>query len=326
MVRLVALLCALSVGSSSCAGQLDAPSGRTRWDAGHHILYYGFGALNRGGLTIQSYVPDSGRQREIDVLASFPGARRATVLDVGSGPNKTTVVSVILGYESVTRRYLLLFYDAAGTLRSVWNTAPYSVVAVASAGDGRMFVLQKRTDSASGVSSYPLLRVYDSDGNVIDAFLSSRIFRQGGHALDPNSAAPRGEPRMMLRDEKVYVYAPFTREVIICTSGGALIRRRELTRSVQIIAGDEKVGFLGINQLAFVDDQHVLLELGNDSLSADTDLARRLYLLDILSGSYRVITRTPGAKLLASENDKALLLNPAASEVPSILSINLASK
>jgi hypothetical protein len=238
-----------------------------RWDAAHGVLFLGKNVmLRRTGRLLRSY-RENGSQRgaDIDLFKDFPDLQEASVDDFAAGPAGTTLIVAELIYSARLVKHSLLTYDSAGALRAVVDIAPYSAEAITTDEQGNIFVLGEREDAREGDPPYPLLIKYDPSGNILGRAIYSNVFKDGSDAIQFFGFLGPGEgmvsASVMLQGGNLYVYAPDQNEVLICAVDGKIVRRAKLDDVLSNVARADKVHRAAIADVAFLDENHVVLYL-----------------------------------------------------------------
>jgi hypothetical protein len=281
-----------------------------KWDRAHQVLFFGLGVLHRG-LPIRSYFNSMQRGSDIDVFKDFPGVQRVLVFDAAAGPDEITVLSVNLNYPGNVIRRLLLTYDGGASLRSIWDTEPYEALAITTDEMGDVFSLGPLLGSQRS-KPYPLVNEYDANGNVVKQLLYSNVFHEGPQAVDPGVGDDAIYPSLSVRGDKLYLYAPVEREVLICTVAGAIVTREGLAATVQAIVKEDKVESAGITNVAFVDDAHIALQI-EEHPTADIVTQPKVYIVNLSTKAYSLMDRPQDGQFIGiTNNGEVLMLDPSA--------------
>ncbi|MGA9391923.1 MAG: hypothetical protein WBV69_15930 [Candidatus Sulfotelmatobacter sp.] len=289
-----------------------------RWDPTHGVLFFRRSfLLQKTSPPLRSYYEDgSQRGAEIDLFKDFPDAEKASVSDFAAGPAGTTVIASELIYDRGHGKNVILTYDWTGNLLRA--LAIDSAEAITTDEQGDIYVLGQGNDPNPGNPPNPLLVEFDPSGRVIGRFLDSSTFKTGSDAIE--DFGPGDEmvsASVMVSDEKLYIYAPSERQVLVCSLDGRILRRAALEDVGVKIARADKVNRAAISDVAFVDENHVALYLTEhvdpeEPHSLDySNMHTAIYLIDLTAKSFRLILRgEPGTNpaFLGTKGNQLLTL------------------
>jgi hypothetical protein len=227
-------------------------------DGASNILFFGRGVLSPTSPPIRAYTPEGLRRgTDISIFGSISGIQKALVDDIASGPNDSTLVAAVLIYPGEHNTvHALLTFDAGGRLRKVWDTFPYYINAVTADEAGNVFALANRLDHPK--AAYPLVIEYSAEGAVLNQFLPSSLFAHGAEAIDGIKLA---EASIVLRDNKLLIYAPVEQEIIVCKLNGDVVRRAKVDSVLSRVAQDAGLGKAYVRQIIFTDESHVVMDV-----------------------------------------------------------------
>lgn len=271
-----------------------------RWDTAHGILFMGRNlVLQKTSPPLRAYNEDGLRYgSDINLFKDFPDVEKVVVDDFAAAPAGATLIAATLIYGRRSVKQVLLTYDTAGELRQVVDTAPYSAEAITSDDQGNVYLLGERTDERETDPPYPLLIKYDSSGNIVGRAIDSDIFKSGSSAIEdfgPGYEIVRAS--VMVNDGKLYLYAPSERQVLVCSQEGKILRRAALENVAGKIASADGVSRAAISEVAFVDENHVVLYLteyirpGEPGVEDYTNMHTAIYLVDLTTKSFKLILR-----------------------------------
>jgi hypothetical protein len=167
----------------------------------------------------------------IFILRDFRDAKFADIWAAAATPEGGIVVSVVLGFGPRPNpkdqlkpfpalKSLLLTYGADGSLKKVWNMAPYQHQALAIDAQNNVFALGTRD---AGPEGFPMLIKYSPSGEVLGEYVPSRMFAKGQKALDGDRL--NGSAELFLRNQQLVLWVPSTREAFVFLLNGQLQRK-----------------------------------------------------------------------------------------------------
>ena len=204
---------------------------QAKWDPARENLVV-FRNVSSSDLPSARIFQSNGQSTPIFILRDFRGASFADIWASALTPDGGAVFSVVLGFgERPTpktisskpvpeAKVLLLSYGADGALKKLWNVAPYLHQALAVDGLGNVYALGTRD---AGPEGFPMLIKYSKSGDVLGEFFPSKIFANGGKALDPSSL--NGNTALFVRNGQLALWVPSTREVFKLSLKGELQRK-----------------------------------------------------------------------------------------------------
>jgi hypothetical protein len=289
-----------------------------RWDPTHGVLFFRRNfLLQKTSPPLRSYYEDgSQRGAEINLFKDFPDAEKASVSDFAAGPAGTTVVAAVLIYDRRHVKNTILTYDSSGTLRTAFDIDGAEAITTDEQGD--IYVLGEGNDSSPGSPPNPLLVKFDPSGRVIGRFLDSSTFKTGSDAIeDFGPGVELVSASVMVKDGKLYAYAPSERQVLICSLDGKILSRAGLKDVATTIGRSEKVHRAAISDVAFVDENHVAVYLTEhvDPEEPQTvdypNMHTAVYLVDLTTKQFELILRgEPGINpaFIGTKGNKLLTL------------------
>ena len=205
------------------------PDASPLFDSVRNVVFFGYGTLQAGGPALRAYTNGHQRGGDIDLFKDFPGLQYAVVNSFAAGPADTSMLAAVLGYGNKVVRHVLLSFGDRGQLLKIWDTDPYYTYALAIDADGDVYTLAVRTDvNDKNGPDYPVLIRYRPDGRVAQKSLPKSIFR-GSTAQAITPAGGTILPVLRVKDDRVYVFAPLTREVVMGTKKGGAWERYQLS-------------------------------------------------------------------------------------------------
>jgi hypothetical protein len=284
------------------------------WDGAHGVVFFGGGLLKPTSLPIRSYSTDGSLAgSDINIFNDFPGVSQANLADMAVADSEKRILSVILGYDSGQRKYAILTYDSAGSLVSIWDTAPYFAWAVAGGDKGNVFAFEEKTGEMDHAKPYPMIAEYNSSGGLVRQFLYSSAFQNGSNAIDADYNQDSADPALMYRDGKLYIYAAGSNEVLICESDGRITRRTALNdvRQKLSAAASSKAEArqVGVTQVTFVDENHVLMTVYDRIPAKNVVFApQRTYLVNLTTRENRLVQGLPNGTVLGVKDGQTVAL------------------
>lgn len=253
--RLTGIAVFMVIVALTCAAQdiTDEPSRPMVWDGTHGVAFFGTGGVSPSNLPIRSYTADgTKRTSDINIFKDFPGLQQVVVDDAGAGPDDVTVIAAVLNFGESKLRHVILTYTRSGELAKVWDTAPYYPDAVAVDSDGSVYALADRLDVGTD-SVHPLLIHYSADGKVIQQGLPSSKLAGGGMSVDSTiePGANYSRPVLTIQHDRLLIYAPTSREIVICDRSGEVSRVIPLAPILEQVAKEDGVDRIGIAGIGF---------------------------------------------------------------------------
>jgi hypothetical protein len=290
-----------------------------RWDAGHGVVFFGKGLLRKDNRPIHSYADGIPRGPGIDLFKDFPHARTIIVDDFAASSDGSSLIAAVLNFGGSNLRHVILRYDSAGKLLSELDTEPYYAQAIATDEMGDIFTLgNKLKESKNDVQPYPLMIVYDSEGHVVHQGLLSSEFKKGSRAVNQSEDAV--DPSLMVRDGKVFIYAPLESEVLICSKDSTILRRMPLDGILAKIRKTEGFARVTLKNVAFVDENRVVLEIvghtapGKPLVQNSAEMHPAAYILNLNTGRFSLALRgqMPDWNFLGVKDHQLLMLSVGA--------------
>src|SRR5262249_23612778 len=139
-------------------------------------------------------------------LKDLPEVRYIDIWSASAAPNGGIVIAGILGYagreaKPVPVKSVILTYDGSGTLKKMWDVAPYHHHHLAVDHQGNVFAIGDRDDVEG---AYPLLTKYSNEGKVVVQALPSSLFSLGD--VEIGSGSPNGESQIFVKGDQLYVW------------------------------------------------------------------------------------------------------------------------
>jgi len=236
-----------------------------RWDGTHGVVFFGKGLTRKDARPIRGYLDGVQRGAPIDIFKDFPQFRQAVVDDFAAGSDGITHIAVVL-ISGRNLRHVILTYDSSGKLVSALDTEPYYAQAIATDESGNIFTLgNKLNETKTDRKPYPLLVIYDAAGHIAGEGLYSNVFKEGSRAV--NQSVDNVDPSLMVRDGKVFIFAPMENEILVCLKDGTIVRRMGLGLVLEKIRQSERMKRVSMENVAFVDENRVVLDVIGHSAS-----------------------------------------------------------
>jgi len=158
-------------------------------------------------------------------------------------------------------REAVLTYDSSGQLLKARNPAPQNADAIAySKDDDAVFVLGDRNlPDGPYTPNYPLLIEYARDGHVLKIMVQAATL-QDPHASFHNSSGV-GQPLLRVTKDRIYLYAPTNREVVICDRDGVVLAYRNFSDAIERISTEDGHHLEQVHQMDFAENGDLVLEL-----------------------------------------------------------------
>ncbi len=262
------------------AQALDSPPvGLPHWDATNQVLFFGGGV--QGPFFVRGYVDAHRRGADINMFKDFPGLQQAIVDSVTAGPDNATLIAATLNFGGRDIRMSVLTYDSSAGLVKSWASAPQYAEAIAySKDDDAIFVLGDRdVPNGSNVSDYPLVVEYSRDGRVLKGMVPVSTLKNSGNSFDQGGEI--GQPALRITKDRIYLYAPRNREVVMCDRNGVVLAYRSISDIVEKISTEDGYHLNQIHQVDFSGDGNIVLEL---LLSNNKDYSLDVFQLNIKTG------------------------------------------
>lgn len=269
-----------------------------RWDPTYGVLFFRRNfLLEKSSPPLRSYNEDgSQRGADINLFKDFPSAEKAGVNDFAAGPAGTTLIAATINYGLRHIKNVILTYDSTGNLRTAIDV--HDVEAITTDEQGNLYVLGEGNDPGPSKPPNPLLVEFDPTGRVIGRFLDSSTFKTGSDALDDFGPADEMvNASVMVSDGKLFIYAPSERQFLMCSPDGKILRRSWLEDVAMKIGQADKVNRAAISDVAFVDDNHVVLSV-TEHVEPEApnvrDYSNRhtaVYLVDLATEKFNLIVR-----------------------------------
>lgn len=323
-VAVVLLAIAIALHNPSAVAQSLSPTGLPEWDSTNQVLFFSSSAP---GSVVRAYVDSRQRGADIDIFKDFPGLQQAYADTITAGPDGSTLIYATLEFGNRNVRGLILTYDSAGQLVKSWDPAPQYVEAITySEDDDAVFVLGGR-DLPPGpyAHSYPLLTEYGRDGHAVKTMVPASLLRDREDSL--NSSGQNGQPLLKVTKDRIYLYAPTNREVVMCDRDGIVLAYRSFRDSIEKIATEDGYHLIQTHQMDFAENGDLVAELllWNDDnntslmevvrLSANTGEAVSVHKASN-SGRLWFVGMKKGDQYLYLESGQNLYIQSAAGQEP----------
>ena len=264
---LLMLVCSVSVGLIGQSAPMipdEAGYRPFRYDSAHQTIFFGYGVLTKSSKPIRAFNLDGvERGSAINVFKDFPNLDYVVVDDLAAGPDGKTVIAAVLNFGSKRLKHAILTYSSSGELLELWDTEPYYDHGIATDDAGNVFALGNRLDQSLTVKTpYPLLIEYGPSGQVLHESLSSALFKNGPSAINEAQMPPN--PILMVRDDRVLIYAPTEAEFLVCSRDGAIIRRFSLAGVLKDITVADQVKSVEIRNIILGDENRLVFDLMED--------------------------------------------------------------
>jgi hypothetical protein len=206
------------------------------WDGGVERLVLQRDVRDANSAAVKT-VDQSGKVVGIYPVRDFPGSDHADVWAVTPGANGDVILAAIIGYGPASQaptpvKSLVLTYDSAGTLRSVWDVSPYHHHLLAADAAGNVFALG---DADTKDDDYPLLIKYSPQGEVLKEFLPAGSFAAKDGVIGDFSS-DHGNSQMYIRGDRLYLYIAVTQEWMVFSLDGVILSRVSLAPAFTQIA------------------------------------------------------------------------------------------
>jgi hypothetical protein len=263
-VALLLLAIAITLYNPPAVAQSLSPTGWPEWDSTNEVLFFSSSAP---GSVVRAYVDSRQRGADIDIFKDFPGLQQAYADSITAGPDGSTLIHATLEFGNRNVRELILTYDSAGQLVKSWDPAPQYVEAIAySKDDDAVFVLGGR-DLPPGpyAHNYPLLIEYNRDGRALKTMAPASLLRDREDSL--NSSSQNGQPLLKVTKDRIYLYAPTNREVVMCDRDGIVLAYRSFSESIEKISTEDGYHLVQTHKMDFAENGDLVAELllWNDS-------------------------------------------------------------
>ena len=258
LVALPLLVIVTTLYNPPAVAQSLSPTGLPDWDSTNQVLFFSSSAP---GSLVRGYVDSRQRGADIDMFKDFPGLQEAYADSITAGPEGSTLIYAILEFGNHKVRELILTYDSAGQLVKSWDPAPQYVEAIAyGKDDDAVFVLGGR-DLPPGpyAHSYPLLIEYGRDGHAVKTMVPASLLRDREDSL--NSSSQNGQPLLKVTKDRIYLYAPTNREVVMCDRDGIVLAYRSFSESIEKISTEDGFHLVQTHQMDFAENGDLVAEL-----------------------------------------------------------------
>jgi hypothetical protein len=294
LLAVATLLC----GTPSRAQSVDLSW--THWDSSNRVL---FAEPKGDGLVFRAY-PGSPSQN-IDIFRDFAGLQAVYIDSVTAGPDGETLISAILSTRDQQTKFPILTYSDSGELLNKWEPAQQSPDVIRyTSDDDAVFVLGD-SDVPDGVKHYPLLVEYSPDGRILKKLIPASTMKDGGQSLSGSGAD--GQPALRVTKDKIYLYAPKNREVVICDRSGQVLTSRSISDTVDKLSSANGFYIEQTHRVDFTEDGDIVLELllgNNDTHSYQMDIIR----VDAKTGHATMVRQASNGRLwfIGMNNDQYL--------------------
>src|SRR5262249_42206340 len=151
---------------------------------------------------------------------------------------------------------LVLTYGPDGSLKKVWNVAPYEHQSLAVDPSGNVFALGERD---AGPEGFPMLIKYSPSGTILGEYVSSKMFAKGVRALDGSPV--NGPSTLLLRNRQLLLWVSSIREAFRLSLSGDLKRKIAVGPALDRLAAENGFAQATIAQLALDDAGGLLIPM-----------------------------------------------------------------
>ena len=298
------LVCAAMVQGQSIP--LTETKALSRWDGGNGVVFFGLGFRKPEFGPIRGYAKGQQRGSDIDLFSDFPGLDHAVVDDITGGPNESTYIVALLNFGQRQMRQVIFAYDRAGKLTRVLDTAPHFPMAITVDEDGALYVLGSRIGS-NGVGkepAYPLIVKYTAEGKVSAEFLPSNTFKDGAEAIDHVDLI---NASLVKRGDRLFIYAPAGREILVCDLDGKILRRTNLNETFAKWMKADGTNTIRITSVGFMDEERAILDTVGVFAEENLDTVKTVdvYVVNLRTMEYRRVQRKEQHwRVLGAEGDE----------------------
>jgi hypothetical protein len=235
----------------------------THWDSSNQVL---FAEPKGDGLVFRAY-PGSVNEN-IDIFRNFVGLQKVHVQSVTAGPDGVTLIATTLAMRDQQTKVLILTYAASGELLSKWEPGAQSADVISYASDDDAVFVLGDSDVPEGTKDYPLLVEYSRDGRTLKNLIPAVKFKDGGQSL--SGSGTDGQAALRITKNKIYLYAPQNREVLICDRSGQVLTSRSIGAAVDQLSLENGYHLEQTHRVDFTDDGDIVLELllGNNDANS----------------------------------------------------------
>ena len=255
LARVFSLL--LGIATVLCSAPSEAQSvdlGWTHWDSSNQVL---FSEPQGNGLVFRAY---PGRlSQNIDIFKNFAGLQRVYIESVTAGPDGSVLISAVLSMRDQEPKALILTYSDSGELLSRWEPTQQSPDLIRYASDDDALFVLGDSDLPEDVVNYPLLVEYSRDGRILKKLIPASTIQDGGDSLSPSST--NGELALRVTKDRIYLYAPRNREVLICDRSGQVLTSRSISAAVDRLSLANDYHLEQTHKVDFTEDGDIVLEL-----------------------------------------------------------------
>jgi hypothetical protein len=257
-VAIVLLAIAITLHNPPAVAQSLSLTGLPEWDSTNQVL---FSSRSAPGSVVRAYADSHQRGADIDIFKDFPGLQEAYADSITAGPDGSTLIYATLVFGNHKVQGLILTYDAGGQLVKSWDPAPQYIEAIAySKDDDAVFMLGGR-DLPPGpyAHNYPLLIEYSREGRALKTMAPASLLKDREDSL--NSSSQNGQPLLKITKDRIYLYAPTNREVVICDRDGIVLAYRNFSDSIETIATEDGYHLIQTHQMDFAENGDLVAEL-----------------------------------------------------------------
>jgi hypothetical protein len=245
-----------------CSTPSDAQSvdlGWTHWDSSNQVLF----SEPRGeGLVFRAY--PSSTSQNINFFRDFAGLQKFYIQSVTAGPDGTALVAATLRLRDQQPKALILTYRPSGELLNKWEPGPQDPDVISYVSDDDVVFVLGDSNLPNDEENYPLLVEYTRDGQILKKLIPASKLKDGGESLSGSGA--NGDPALRVTKDKIYLYAPKNREVLICDRSGQILTSRSIRDAIDRLSSGNGYHIQQTHHVDFTDEGDVVLELlmGND--------------------------------------------------------------
>ena len=255
---LLLLATGIALSSTPAVAQQLLPTGWPAWDSTNQVLFF---SSSSPGSVVRAYVDLQQRGADIDIFKDFPGLQEAYVDNVTAGPDGSTLIAAALTFGNHNIRELVLTYDSSGELVKTWDPTPQYAEAIAySKDDDALFVLGDRDLPAGPYApNYPLLIEYTRDGRVLKIMVPAATLQDSQSSF--HNSAGVGQPLLRVTKDRIYLYAPTNREVVMCDLDGVVLAYRNFRDAIKKISAEDGYHLVQAHQMDFTEAGDLVVEL-----------------------------------------------------------------
>jgi len=97
------------------------------------------------------------------------------------------------------------------------------------------------------------------DGHAVKTMVPASLLRDREDSL--NSSSQNGQPLLKITKDRIYLYAPTNREVVMCDRDGIVLAYRSFGESIEKISTDDGFHLVQTHQMDFAENGDLVAEL-----------------------------------------------------------------